>query len=199
MTRRREQETAVDARDDVVEGEVIAAAAGRPMTDEETIQAGAEAPLDAGLADAEMAASVAAHDAADPGYMEDEQAKQDNWAERTPQPDEQSIPPLVETIETLLFHPHIAPPLKVLLMSLVWIGQPMTAVQLGAGSGLTKTQVFHALKGLVAQGIVTESMVPTKTPPWQFHRHYEIKAADRGRFGEITSPTKAAAADDADA
>lgn len=172
----------MDDRTDVVEGTV------ESVTDE---------PLDAGLADAEMTASQAAHDAADPGYMEDEQATQDGWGERINPPDADSIPPLVETVETVLFHPHLQPKAKVLMLALVWIGQPMTAVSLASGSGLTKTEVFHALKHYVDLGIVTESMVPTKQPPWRFDRHYAITGEARAWLADrLTDDAKKHAAPD---
>lgn len=121
----------------------------------------ADEKLDAGLADAEYEASKELSDTVA----------------------EDSVP-LVESVETLLFHPHIDPAPKVLLLALVWIGQPMTGPQLAKASGLTKTQVFHALKRFVALEIVTETMVPD-VKALRFDRHYEITAAARGRFSTI--------------
>lgn len=151
--------------------------------------------LDAGLAQAEMDASTAAHEAADPGHLEDEQAVQDGWAEPVTPPDEDRTPPLVETVETLLFHPHLQPRVKILMLQLVWVGQPMTAPALASGTGLSKTEVFHALKRYVAAGIITESMVPTKQPPWRFDRHYTVTAETRRDLAGLLTKT---AADDAE-
>jgi hypothetical protein len=130
----------------------------RTMTDEK---------VDAGLADAEKAAA----EAAEMGKAAAEF------------PVEDSVP-LVESVETLLFHSHIDPAPKVLLLALVWIGQPMTAPQLAKSSGLTKVQVFHALKRFVTLEIVTETMVPD-VKNLRFDRHYEITPEARGRFGKI--------------
>lgn len=184
--RRNNKETAVEQNDgstQVVEGAVVAS------HDEPT-----DRP-DAGLAQAEMDASTAAHEAADPGHLNDEQAVQDGWAEPDTV-DGDKVPPLVESVETLLFHPQVTPRVKVLMLQMVWIGQPMTAEALASGTGLTKTEVFHALKRYVAAGIVTETMVPTTEPPWKFNRHYTITAEIRAWLADRL--TRAAAADDAD-
>lgn len=135
--------------------------------------------VDAGLADAEKAAAEAAEYEAAAAEFPDE-----------------DVPGLAESLEILLFNPHVQPAPKVLLMSLVWLGQPVTAANLAKGSGLSKTQVFHALKGMVELGIVTETQVPD-VKLLKFTRHYSIEPEARSRFGLIgsTTTTEAAAAD----
>ncbi len=129
----------------------------------------ADEKLDAGLADAE--------------YEVHKHALAEASTELSNTVAEESVP-LVESVETLLFHPHIDPASKVLLLALVWIGQPMTAPQLAKSSGLSKTQIYHALKWFVAHEIVTETMVPD-VKNLRFDRHYEITPEARGRFNRI--------------
>lgn len=63
---------------------------------------------------------------------------------------------VVEAMEALLFHEHLSAEQKVLLMILVWKGEPMTGGDLARAAGMTGRSVEYAMRLLVRIKAVTE-------------------------------------------
>lgn len=100
-------------------------------------------PLDAGLADAEMAAADY-REAVDPGYLEDAAAEPND---------------LSAFLQSVLFHPHLIPNVKVLLMQLLWLSREVTADDLSKATMLTPLQVQYALRMPIELGLATTRWV----------------------------------------
>lgn len=97
----------------------------------------------------ERAAEVAADEPTDPGaeigYSDTVKADEpDVWG----------------TVQGLLFHPHLVPNVKVLLLQLAWLDRDLTADDLSKGTTLTPLQVQYALKESIDLGLVTTMKKP---------------------------------------
>lgn len=112
--------------------------------------------VDAGLAEAQKAA-----DDAMAGEIELDVAQREGLS-------------LVAGLQPILFHPHLAPNVKALLMQLVWLDAPLTAEELEKGTGLTPLSILHNLKPMIELGGVRARFVMTDETTGATVRKFEI-------------------------
>lgn len=93
--------------------------------------------------------------------------------------------PVVEAMEALLFHEHLTAEQKVLLMIMVWKGEPMAKDDLAKATGSTARSVEYAMRLLIKIKAVEETDEPDpRVKKWV--KFYSFKTQDAVGDGPLT-------------
>ena len=97
---------------------------------------------------------------------------------------------VVEAMEALLFHEYLTAEQKVLLMIMVWKGEPMSKEDLGKATGSTARSVEYAMRLLVKIKAVEETEEPDpRVKKWvKFYSFKTQNAVGNGPLAELARP-----------